>query len=238
MRRFFIAFVFLIFPGILIPSHAQKTVTVPYEIGQSGKDYLRSIRLRGVDPDVTYYDPAAPAPDLDTKEQPKRPQEEAEKDGKPGPVGQWSVGLVTGAILLAIAVVFLRFGGGLTVALGRDAQNPGRDGSKRQTVMPAWAEKTGTFDEILRTRDRREALVLLMRKALSATATANGILMQRSWTARDALRHIPESQHHRDLLRSLVLAGELVQFGGRDVTEDEFHAHVGSCRLLLGPGAS
>ncbi|WP_428648966.1 DUF4129 domain-containing protein [Roseibium sp.] len=236
MRRFFIAIVFLLFPASLIPSNAQEAVEEPYQIGKSGEDYLRSIRLRGVDPDVTYFDPSAPAPDLDTEQQPERPQED--KKDKPIETGRWTTGLIAGALLLAIGYMFLRFGGGLTVSLGRNSENPGRDGPRKPSVRPDWAERTGTFDEILRIEDRRRALVLLMHKALAAMATANGVLMQRSWTARDALRHIPGDQTHRDILRSLVLASELVQFGGRDITEDEFRTHVGNCRQLLGPGVT
>jgi len=234
MFRFFILTVSFFL--LSLPTHtlAQEAVREPHEIGDSGEAYLRSIRLRGIDPDVTYFDPAAPAPDLDTSQQPeKRP----ERENTPGEVSLDSprviTGLIAGAILAAIAYVILRFGGNIAVSLRSDAQNPGSDRHRPDIEAPAWAAKLSSFDEILRMKDRRRALVLLTQKVLAATVTANGILMQRSWTARDALRHIPDRQNSLDILRGLVLRAERVQFGDRGVSEDEFQDHAEKCRELM-----
>ncbi|PVB61234.1 DUF4129 domain-containing protein [Labrenzia sp. 011] len=208
----------------------------PVEIGESGQDYLGAIRLRGIDTDVTYFDPSAPPPELDTSLQPERPQA-PDADRTSGET-DWPVLIVSGVILAAILYLFLRFGGRMTVSLKRDAGNPGRTRRQVRTEPPAWAQKPGTLDEILRIEDRRQALVLLAQKVLAATVAANGVLMQRSWTARDALRHIPDGQAQRDALRALVMASERVQFGARDVSEDEFRRHLAGCRQLLGPGAA
>ncbi|MFC6654213.1 DUF4129 domain-containing protein [Roseibium salinum] len=208
----------------------------PVEIGEAGREYLRSTRLRGIDPEVAYFDPSAPAPDLDTRQEPERPAAREEPDGSTEE--KWLIGLIAGGILAAIAYAFLRFGGGLAVSLKDNAVNPGSRRLKGQPNAPAWAEKLGTFEEILRMKDRRRALVLMTQKVLTTIVAANGILMQRSWTARDTLRHIPDRQGQLDTLRNLVMASERVQFGGRDVSEEQFQSHVATVRRLLGAGTS
>ncbi|WP_269585131.1 DUF4129 domain-containing protein [Roseibium sp. Sym1] len=246
MRRFSRFFIFLFLIAPLPQPMAQEAVREPVQIGPSGEDYLKTLRFRGIDTDVAYFDPTAPAPELKTDQKPNEP---GSPDGKSSnnswsfssedsTTARWTTGLITALILLAIAYVFLRFGGNMAVSLKREAGNVGRDRKRGPVEAPAWATKTGSLEDILRMSDRRKALVLLMRKALSASVSANGILMQRSWTARDALRHLPSTQRHLDRLRDLVLASERVQFGGRDVSEDEFRNHVDTCRTLLGSGAS
>ncbi|WP_299818359.1 DUF4129 domain-containing protein [uncultured Roseibium sp.] len=240
MRRVFIPFVLLTVFFPLNQSLAQDAVRETVEIGESGRDYLRSIRLRRIDTDVAYYDPSAPPPELKTGLQPKSPKQTSPQSPGERPSGEinWPTLLVSGIVLAAILYLVLRVGGRMTVSLKSEARNPGSGRCKAQPEAPAWAEKLGTLDEILRIDDRRRALVLLARKALAATVAANGVLMQRSWTARDALRHIPDRQAQVDALRALVMASERVQFGGRDVSEDEFRQHVAGCRQLLGQGIS
>ncbi|CTQ56755.1 hypothetical protein LP7551_05317 [Roseibium album] len=239
MRRLSQFIVVLILIAPLPELKAQEAVVEPHEISESGQEYLRALRLRRINTDVTYYSPLAPPPKLDTKQQLEERQDQSTSQGQGLNLNaRWTVGLFAGALLLLIAFIFLRFGGGLAVSLKRDAQNPGRERAIKKGQAPVWAEKLGSLDEILRMQDRRHALVLLAQKALATTVAANGVLMQKSWTARDALRHIPDKQSHLEALRSLVLSSERVQFGGRDVTEDEFRNHVAGCRQLLGSGVS
>ncbi|MCK7612325.1 DUF4129 domain-containing protein [Roseibium sediminicola] len=238
-------FVLLILISPLPQAMAQEAVREPVEIGASGEDYLKSLRFRRIDTDAAYFDPTAPAPELKTDQQPTKPSADEGASGKRGEwswddasnTTRWTTGIIMALILGAIAYVFLRYGGSMAVSLKREAGNEGRNRPRGPVEAPAWATKTGSLEDILRMSDRRLALIQLMRKALAATVSANGILMQRSWTARDALRHLPASQSHLDRLRELVLASERVQFGGRDVTEDEFRGHLDGCRPLLGAGA-
>jgi hypothetical protein len=246
MRRFFVLYALLIVFFPLAQAEAQEAVREPHDIGASGEAYLKALRFRRIDTDVTYYDPARPAPDLETRQRP----EESTTGDSPSADGLWSIegtgssqtrwviGLITAAILAAILYAVVRFGGGMAVSLKRDAQNAVRDRKRPLPDTPVWAEKTGTFDDILGIGDRRRALVLLMRKVLATAVAANGILMQRSWTARDALHHLPPGQKHLDRLRDLVLASERAQFGERDVSEEDFRFHVDNCRPLMGKGAS
>lgn len=235
---------FLIIP--LQNSSAQEAVRTPLEIGPSGEEYLKSLRFRRIGTDVGYFDPTAPAPELKTDQQPDKQSGETgeasdrENQSWNGDASsaRWTIGLIMALVLGAIFYLFLRFGGNISVSLKRESGNISRNRPKGQPDAPDWATRTGSLEDILRTSDRRLALIQLMRKALSTTVSANGILMQRSWTARDALRHLPSTQSHLDRLRELVLASERVQFGGRDVSEEEFRSHVDGCRPLLGTGAS
>ncbi|MES0883741.1 DUF4129 domain-containing protein [Roseibium sp. SCP14] len=230
-------FVFIGFLASLSSSHAQEPVQEPFEVGESGEEYLRSLPWRGIETDVVYFDPSSPPPDLDTKQRPEPAPSGGSGQGQ-DLNARLTTGLIAGAILALIIYLFLRFGGGIAVSLKRDAVNPGSNRAARQPAAPPWAEKLSTFDEILRTSDRRRALVLLTQKVLATAITANGILMQRSWTAREALQHLPQDQRKLDALRSLVLASERVQFGGRDITEDEFRNHLAHGRQIVGPGVS
>ena len=85
-------------------------------------------------------------------------------------------------------------------------------------------------------KDRREALIALSRLVLNRVIEAQGILVQRSWTARDALRRVPREFAQRDALQALIRDSERVQFGGRDISEDEFKAHVENTRGLASAG--
>ncbi|WP_299478433.1 DUF4129 domain-containing protein [uncultured Roseibium sp.] len=238
MRCLFLIACIFSFAASVFQTSAQEAVQEPVEIGEAGTEYLRSIRLRGIDSDVAYFDPTAPAPELDTQQQPAPQTRETEVST--GQVGsaRWISAIIAGLVLAGIVFVVLRFGGNIAVSLNRDAENPGSQRGSNTQNTPAWAEKLGSFNDILRIEDRRRALVLLTQKVLASLASTHGVLMQRSWTARDTLGHIPLEQTQHTVLRTLVLNSERVQFGGRDVTEDEFRNHVSSCQQLLGAGGA
>lgn len=226
--------------GLLAPAgrvQAQEAVAQPLTIEPSGEAYLRAVRLRQIDTDVGYFDPTAPPPPMTISEAPVRPPEEDDRE--------WSSGerlptiLVAAAVLAGIAYVFARHGGNVSLSFRQEARNAGR---RREATGAGRAapeeERSRSLASILRIGDRREALVVLARNALARVIAESGVLLQSSWTARDALRHVPRDHRHMEALRELVLAGERVQFGGRDVTEDEFGAHVARIGPLFGRAAS
>ncbi|MHA7775946.1 DUF4129 domain-containing protein [Roseibium sp. M-1] len=237
MRRLFLFSILFFLAGSLVQPGAQEAVRTQLEIGESGEAYLNALRLRGIETDVAYFDPSAPPPKLDTKQEPPKPQAPTKSADDPVTTGTWIARLVVLAVLAAIAYLVLRYGGRMAVSLRREGENVDSARAQRSGTPPAWAEKLSSLEEILRMQDRRRALVLLTQKVLATTVAAHGILMQRSWTARDALSHIPDMPGQRDVLRRLVTTCELVQFGGRDVSEEEFRNHVDGCRSLLGAGA-
>lgn len=202
-------------------------------MGESGQAYQKSIRFRGIDANVAYYDPSGPPPPIETSQQPEQ---------KKRSDGDWSVGgdvsfvplLISAAFLVAIAWLFARFGSGFSVSLGRDGDNAERMGQGRRGRALADEPATpSSLTWILRIQDRREALIQLARTALITSVSAQGVLLQKSWTARDALRRLPADQSHLGALRQLVLASERAHFGGREVSEEEFQAHVRDIRPLL-----
>ena len=216
---------------------AQEAVPQPLEIGPSGRAYLEAIRYRGVETDVGYFDPTGAVPRLETGQNPAPPPKSSGDDQSEGDLTIWQllILLLATAILAGLATLILRTSGSFALSLDGDAQNPGsarrRTGSARGRVDPG---PPAELRAILAVADRRRALVMLAQAALARTVAANGVLLQSSWTMRDALRHIPGNQSHLDALRHLALAAERVLFGNRDVTEDEFQAQVAGVRPLMG----
>ncbi|MCV6591838.1 MAG: DUF4129 domain-containing protein [Silicimonas sp.] len=214
---------------------AQDAVAARAEIGASGEAYLRSLRLRRIESDVAYFDPSAPPPSLDTQQEPE-PEPEAERSGgavRTGPLPT----LIAAVLLITMAYLLYRYGGGLSVSLRGEAENARRqraDGRARfdggAGVLP--------LATILNESNRRLALVHLAQRALDAAVTANGMLFQPSWTARETLRRLRGSDGDLAALRALVLASERVQFGGRDISEADFQSHLQAVRPLIeGQGA-
>jgi Domain of unknown function (DUF4129) len=215
---------------------AQEAVEQSLEIGPSGAAYLKSIRYRNVEADVAYFDPTGGVPRLDASQvpAPQSPKSGPELDGEVFSTGRIVVLVLATAVLAGLALLVLRAAGGFTLSFQGDAQNHARarrtGGGARAIAGPY---TPADLASILATSDRRRALVLLAQAALTRTVAANGVLLQPSWTMRDALRHIPKAQSRLDALRELVLLGERVLFGNRDVTEAEFQAQVAFIRPLL-----
>jgi hypothetical protein len=226
----------LVFGLFLSPfaAAAQQAVPQALTIGAAGAEYLKSVRYHGIETDVVYFDPTGAVPPLETGQTPVPPKAASGPDAQGISPG---VNLVFILIVLAILVgliVLIRGGAGnFTLSFGAEAENPVRQ--RKGAGHRGLGQATGQMDlqSILMTPDRKRALVLLAQGALMRTVLANGILLQPSWTMRDALRHIPKGQMHMDALRQLVMAGERVLFGDRDVTEAEFQAEVGLIRPLF-----
>ena len=202
------------------------------ELGDSGEAYLKALRLRRIDTDVRYFDPTRPAPDLETEVAPPKPDsDDGNRNG-----ARLQLGIPAALVLLAVLFLFLRYGGGLSVSLGREGDNARRGKRAGAVAAPADAAPS-SLTAILAMADRRAALVTLAGTALSRAVDAHGLLFQSSWTGRDVLRHLPRTTTQWDDLRTLVLASERVHFGGRDVSEEEFRAHVTRIRPLFEGGA-
>ncbi len=221
---------------VLSPSGltAQDAVPQPLEIGSSGAAYLKAIGYRGVETDVVYFDPTGAVPQLETGQIPAPPP----KPPGDGLVETYSTARIVvialaAAILIGLAVLVLRGAGNFTLSLQGDAQNPARSRRGVGTGAATQAGRPADMRAILATADRRLALVMLAQAVLVRTVLANGVLLQPSWTMRDALRHIPKGQTHLDALRAVVMAGERVLFGNRDVTEAEFQAHLATIGPLM-----
>lgn len=239
MRCFRLACLCLGFLALPSALAAQDAVSQqPLTIGPSGEAYLKSLGYRGIETDVAYFDPTAAMPELQTGQEPAPPPDLPEAPSALPATLRILVMVLAAVLLIGLVLLVRQVGGGFALSLQGEADNPAR--ARRQPVARGFGDSGPPADlqTILATSDRRRALVMLVQAALARTVAANGILLQPSWTLRDALRHIPKTQAHLDALRQLVLAGERVLFGNRDVMEDEFQAHVALMRpLMSGPAA-
>ncbi|MCK0097298.1 DUF4129 domain-containing protein [Yoonia sp. F2084L] len=222
--------------GFAPPVTAQHAALSEAEVSASGEAYLSAIRLRGVDSRVVYYDPTRPAPPLETTQ---ALQSEREEDAD-GPAGRLtfeglrvSTLVIASFILFGIVYLFVVFGGRLPVSFLRNPGDGGKAGHRQRAASKPGDAQPLAIDAVLRMADRRAALVALCKTLLARAVSAQGVLLQDSWTDRDALRSVPRSFAQRDALQALVFASERVQFGGRDVTEDEFRGHLDRLRPML-----
>lgn len=231
--------------GSAPPVAAQEAATEPLEIGPSGEAYLRAIRFRGINPDVVYYDPTRPAPSLSTSEAPRARPEGAEPgidaDGAGGTLGAayYIVLAIMVATLALILYLFVQFGGMGAISFGAAPDNSARRPGEGLDPGEDAPETPRNLAEILRLADRSAAIVALAHYVLNKVVASQGVLLQRSWTARDAMRRVPPGFDHREALVDLVLISERVQFGGRSISEEEFQRHVAETRPLhaaLPPG--
>ncbi|MEM9044589.1 MAG: DUF4129 domain-containing protein [Pseudomonadota bacterium] len=213
-------------------SLALEPVEETLRLGPSGQEYLEAAERR-VSAGVAYFDPSRVAPNLETD---ATPQDTA-KDQAFSEVSSSQLEFIfTVACLIVLGLIgffFWRNGSAISVSFGRDIKNPGRQrisSDQENSLDPASLQD---FQTILAEPDRQLALIQLARRALALAVASNDMLLQASWTARDAFNRIPPSQNHREALKELVFAAEGAQFGDHPVDEAEFTAHLDRIRPLL-----
>lgn len=217
---------------------AQEAAAQPLQIGPSGQAYLDAIGYRRIQTDVGYFDPTRALPPLETGQEPAPPPKPgASLDAPPLSLLRIALIALVSAVLIGLAVLILRNSGSFTLSLREDTQNATRQRRSGGVGSSSASGPPADLAAILATRDRRLALVMLAQAALARATAANGVLLQPSWTMRDTLRHLPKAQPQLEALRALVLFGERVLFGNRDVTEAEFQTQVDSIRPVMGGGA-
>ncbi len=210
---------------------AQQDTPQPLQATQTGQAYVDAVGRR-ISHDVGYFDPTGAAPPLQTEQ--KVDNFEDGSSLTSFEIGRTPISIMMIAILIAVLYVVLRFGGSITATVGTQDVNSGR--TARGTTdkeTPGALEDVG-WNTILNMQDRSAALVRLTQAVLRRSVEAHGLLLQRSWTARDALRRLPQTLANRSDLEDLVLAAERVQFGNRTVSEEEFRQHVTRARPLYG----
>lgn len=225
-------YVFMIFMAFSLQVTAQVATEQSLTITPSGEAYLKATGSRGIDRNVVYFDPTKPPPALETDQKPEKPVTETSSG-----TGGWAVspmlGIFAAALLVGVGFLAYSYGGGFAISVKGDAENPARRARPTRMSQQAINQLPSDLATIVNMDDRREALIALAQSALARAVSANGLLMQRSWTARDALRRLPVDQLHRSVLADLVAAGERVHFGGRDVPEDVFDAYVTKIKPLF-----
>lgn len=214
-----------------LPTHAEDGARVsPVELRDSGKAYLSSLRGSRVVSDVAYFDPNAPAPDMTTEFKPPEPETE-ERGGDGGKV-DLLVSLVAAALLAGVIFLIVKFGGASAISFS-DRSDKRLTRVKRPDDPVEDLAPLTDLQQISAIGDRRAALIHLMRGALARAAETNHLALQRSWTARDALRRLPRNWPHLPALSDLTRAAELTHFGGRPVDEEQFQRHLTAARPLF-----
>lgn len=226
--KFYNTLIFLIifscFPSTVLSQ--SRSLDSP-QLMDSGEAYLKALRFKRINHDITYFDPSAPMPALEINALPEPKQRDSNKKNWAGISETWTVTrtmflVVTVVLLTLIISLFVKFGGKITLssrgeidnAYSRRRRSNSGDVSLYDDILP--------LKDIVKLADRREAIIQLSRFALNAAAKLDSVLLQPSWTGRDALRHLVKGQTYASALSSVVFASEEVQFGGRDISEQEF----------------
>jgi hypothetical protein len=197
------------------------------QLTPSGEAYLKATRLRGIERQVGYFDPARPPPPLQTDHTPEVPetQEETKEIEQRSPEEiRWGVMLISGAILAGVLYLMMRFSGGISVSFSSAPQDA--KSHRGTSKAPGGVFHPKGLQAILAMGNREEALVALCHGLLGRIVGAQGVLLHKSWTARDTLRRVPRTHPDRGVLQNLVLRTELVQFGHRHIDESEFQGIV------------
>ncbi|MEM9011648.1 MAG: DUF4129 domain-containing protein [Pseudomonadota bacterium] len=139
------------------------------------------------------------------------------------------------AVLGIVLLVFFRYGGlGSLSTLGASEDRPGRKARMAGPETPGDLTPVERFlEEVAAVPDRRRALMLLANRALETTARLHRLRAARSRTGRDILRNVPTDWPHRAALHTIVELEELVQFGGRPLSEDRFADCLRTAQPLL-----
>lgn len=199
----------------------------------SGEAYRKSVRFGRIESELYYVDT------LNGEIPLGRPPKLARPPDVPEPVDgpDWRRLAIFGGILAALIFLFLRAGGGfgaLAVRKPGDADRAARNGAKRSARDRGNAgSPKGLLAQISAMPDRRAALILLLQHSLRQAAKAHDLRLGRSETARDILRRLPTQWVHAAALRRLVMAEELVQFGGRALAEATFEECLRTAAPIL-----
>lgn len=224
--------VFLIWPLFALGA---EPVPLDVEITDGGAAY-RDVAT-GVDTGVTYYDPAAPAPEMIIDQPFDLEADDLSDDDytiEGGPRVIFSIIII--AVLIGVALAIARLSGVSSASFSR-APDRGARWRRNEGTDSATVGAPTTLSAIADIADRRLALLLMTGQTMQAAATQCGFRIGRSWTLRDVIRRVPRDWRHHVELTALARAAEAVHFGGRDVAEDEFQSHFATARTIIGSRA-
>ncbi len=148
---------------------------------------------------------------------------------------------VAGIILFILAVFIILLlwnystGGKLFSRLKKNDRFAGDGNSDYDTDLMANAAETErlSFGDLSKIDNPREGLHTLLVQALVRAANQNDIPLRRSLTSREVLRRVPQSWQHRSVLQALINRAELVLFGGRDITKDDYATALQMARPIF-----
>ncbi len=220
------------------PARALTEADVEPTIGPN-EEYEQSIRGERVDSEIIYLRPSAPfEPDGDIHID--VPEPEIESDGSTWGTERWFWVTFFGILLAVLLFVIFKNSGAVSVSF-KATNEKGRRTSDSPTEGIALGalpnQQIDSFlDRLKAMSDRREALILLVSRALELAAETNKIRLGRAQTARDVLRVLPKSWTHLAVMRRLVREAEIVHFGGRDVSEERWDDCLAAAKPIFAGG--
>ena len=235
LRRFSLSFaIFLL--SCLFASFAaaqDQTTYLPVPQGDGSDKYQDVISERDANADLLYVDETdldflnREIPDIDV-----RPPRRIPLNG-----GNYSVILIV-TLLAVLLFLFLKFGAGGTL-LRADPSAPKKPRKRAKAWGLTAAEQTGgdILASIRAMTSRRDALILLLRHCLVQAADETETVFRRSDTEREALLRLSQKWRRYPQLKDLMLKTELVHYGGRDISDQDFDTALkyGAQILMEGP---
>lgn len=194
--------------------------------------YDRRVMLNRLQTELVYIDRLDGEIPLDGKA-PPAPREERDESREISDALRFAMRIALAIVVVTILVVIYRNAGWLAELFG-GLQSGQR--TRKRAGTPALDDLPPDPELIKRLRamtDRRAALVELLRATLRAAADQNDMRLGRSETARELLRRLPRGWPHLSALRSIVMAEELVQFGGRPLADATFETCLAQARPIL-----
>ena len=210
-----------------VPAHAQDTTT--YLAPPKGQtDYDQVATPPQVQTDIQYIDETD---DRFLEREPIaipeiRPVRGINLDGL-------NVAIIVGTVALLLFLL-LKYGG--AGALLRADPSSGTKPKKRAKGWGLTAAETPAGDilaQIMAMEDRREAMILLLRHCLLQAADETDTYFQRADTEREAMARLPKSWPHLNKLGHIAVQTELVHYGGRNITDDDYTTALDSGRTIL-----
>ena len=222
----------LMVPGAVV--HAQIPAEDLIDPGPRNAEVQEAMAWERVDEKVIYLRPSAnfnPDGSLEIAI-PEKPKSDDAQDAE----GRSTLIAIFAVILIVVLVIIFLQSSRIQVGFGKSRE---KTRAEQRTASPEAAaamdaDDRSFLDRIAAMADRREALILLVSRALERSAEMNAMTLGRAQTGRDVIRTLPQDWRHRETLRDLVRQAEVVHFGGRDISEDRWQDCLSAARPLFG----
>jgi hypothetical protein len=212
---------------------AQDAVELPApQINEGAQAYQDATRLRRLQDDTTFFDPAGPAPSFETNSPLQLEVDVSDDFSLDEDWVETFLILSMVAAIIGVGFALLRSGGGLSVSFLSRPEAAARTKTRKSAAATDTSTQPAALAAILGMTDRRSALVALCKAGLARSVSQQGVLPQTSWTDRETLGFVPATHPHFEALSALVRDSERVQFGQRDVDQTTFDAHLARVRPL------
>lgn len=198
-----------------VAEEAERSVIVPHDppIGDTGRSFRAATRWVWPKNPITYIDRVEGPIPMDGAPAFERPEPRTPQRAPFEVPTTLLLPVLLGLIALAVWA-FAGPGRGLFARPPRASQPE----AAPETAAPG-AQLPVELSALRGLADREAALRLLLEGSLDRAAAANALRRSRSETARETLRRVPRGWVHRDALRRIVMAEEMVGFAGRELTE-------------------